>query len=84
MIADTVQVSKAVVIVSLLQSCFIYVHSSFLTIVAVLSQIYIGTGSCYFVPLVPSFPLEGKKKRDKLRRVLIFLLYLLWMDRLKQ
>lgn len=47
----SVQVSKAGGIVSLLQSCFIYVYSGFLTIVPVLSQIYIGTKTCYFLPL---------------------------------
>lgn len=47
----SVQVSKAGGIVSLLQSCFIYVYSSSLTIVPVLSQIYIGTKTCYFLPL---------------------------------
>lgn len=36
---------------SLLQSCFIYVYSRFLTIAPVLSQIYIGTKTCYFLPL---------------------------------
>lgn len=47
----SVQVSKAGEIVSLLQSCFIYVYSSFLSIVPVLSHIYIGTRTCYFLPL---------------------------------
>lgn len=60
MLAGTVWVSKAVVIVSLLQSCLIYVYSSFLTIVTVLSQLYIGTKSCYFVLLEVC---RGREKR---------------------
>lgn len=56
----SVQVSKAGGVVSLLQSCFIYVYSSFLTTVPVLSQIYIGTQICYFLPLEIC---GGKKKR---------------------
>lgn len=59
----SVQVSKAGGIVSLLQSCFIYVYSSFLTIVPVLSQIYIGAETCYFLPLEIC---GGNKKKDKL------------------
>lgn len=60
-VAGTVQVFKAEVIMSLLQSCFIYVCSSFLIIVAVLSHIYIGTESCYFVPLEIC---RGKEKKE--------------------
>ena len=69
-IAGTVQVSKAVVIASLLQSCFIYVYSSFLIVVAVLSQTYIGAESCYFVPLEIC---RGKEERKKLEKCADFL-----------
>lgn len=59
----SVQVSKAGGIVSLLQSGFIYVYSSFLTIVPVLSQIYIGTKTCYFLLLEICGKNNNKKKK---------------------